>query len=434
MQMRGRLSPGTDTPDIHQCQQSMLLGTSPMLHIFPQFAMSPLLSLPAELRNLILEHVLGQDFIRIECAVASVRPHATRVLDHSFGKEILKKYPLRVPRVNRRLWSVPAFDLEYTTDNRAATRTGLPSARGEAVAVHMTYQLARRASDTPQDRPGLHILRVSKQMYKEASEIFWGCNIFSFTSDFRIATAFAFLCDRPAASLRLIKALEIALAESNNMKGTQQAHYPVIRRSTDSEVLRYAYNHFTDLCTLLSTPRMKLQRLYLVVETLTGCSARNQDSLEEGITYERDAFRSARFEPPSWLAPLLQIQGLQSVDLCWWMYSKLRIQRMACTAGLIKQNMLTKGRTRVTLRETSEGEYEQGPFDFRVYRNLKEPCDVSAKRQWVWDRVTLEGDDVRYLAQGSSDTDYAMVFAGDVPETMGRSCYGQMWICLCTLS
>lgn len=116
------------------------------------------------------------------------------------------------------------------------------------------------------------------------------------------------------------------------------------------------------------------------------------------------------------------------------MYSKLRIQRMACTAGLIRQNMLVKGQTRVTLRETGEGECEPGPLDFRVYRNLKEPYDVSAESQWVWDSVTLEGDDIRYLARNSSGTDYAMVFAREGREGMWRSCYEPMWICRCTLS
>lgn len=222
--------------------------------------MSAFLLLPAELRSLILEHLLVQDLISIECAVASARPPTNGASEYSFEEEISKVYPLKVLCINRRLWSVPAFDLGYTTDSRALpSRTGLRS-HGDAAIIHMTYQLAHHPSDTPQDRLGLNILRVSKQMYNEASEIFWGCNIFSFTSDFRIATAFAFLCDRPAASLRLIKALELALTEHNNMKGTQQAHYPVIRRSTDSEVLRYAYNHFTDLCTLLSTPRMRLHK------------------------------------------------------------------------------------------------------------------------------------------------------------------------------
>lgn len=84
----------------------------------------------------------------------------------------------------------------------------------------MTYQLARSSRDTRLDGLGLNILRMSKQMYNEGSKIFWGCNIFSFTSDFRIATAFASLCDRPTASLLLIKSMDLDLAEGYNVTST----------------------------------------------------------------------------------------------------------------------------------------------------------------------------------------------------------------------
>jgi hypothetical protein len=92
--------------------------------------------------------------------------------------------------------------------------------------------------------------------------------MFSFTADFSIPTAFAFLCDTPAEPFLLISSMELALTEYNNTNGTTETHYPITRRSTDSLVLQYAYNHFTELCTLLSTCRMRLQTLHLTIESL----------------------------------------------------------------------------------------------------------------------------------------------------------------------
>jgi hypothetical protein len=125
----------------------------------------------------------------------------------------------------------------------------------------MTYQLAVPLIIPPYYRPEIRALQTCKQIYSEAKRIFYGKNLFSFTADFRIPTAFAFLCDRPADSLLLIPSVELALTEKIDLS-------PTCRTSTDRFVLQFAYNPFTELCTLLSTARMRLRNLHLTIETL----------------------------------------------------------------------------------------------------------------------------------------------------------------------
>lgn len=214
----------------------------------------------------------------------------------------------------------------------------------------MTYQIGKAAGNA-----NLALLRVCKQIYAEASKIFYSRNVFSFASDFRIPSAFTFLCDRPAASLLHIRSLELALTEATNMSGTGRAHYPVINRSTDSFVLQFAYQYFTELCTLMSTSRMRLRQLYLTLETLSYAPVDSLNTFWECILWEKERMRSARPWTPIWLDPLLQIQGLELLEMRW-ISTRPQLLRMEDTVLAIQQNMLKGFTSRHAIHTQTAGD------------------------------------------------------------------------------
>ena len=305
-----------------------------MVHSSPRSVCIPtrFLQLPREIRDLIYEHVLVRDVIPIECAITAVPANvilsqrSRTVLD-----EATNAYPLKSPRTRRRLWGVPTFDCFLSSH----TNRDLPD------QISMTYQIGEISGSTTDSVIGLQLLQACKQIYDEASKVFYSSNVFSFTADFRISTAFSFLCDRPAASLLLIRVLELGLMESNNLRGTTDAHYPIQRRSTDSLVLQFAYHHFTELCTLLSTSRMRLRKLYLTVESSNDRSHGPPLELAVCLSLEKAKADDQQKWTTSWLEPLLNIEGLDTVDL-YWISDVPYLRRMANTVKLIRQNMLRR--------------------------------------------------------------------------------------------
>lgn len=292
---------------------------------------SRLLQLPQEIRDLIYEHVLVRDVISIECAVVNIPAHNASNRAHSSCKEIYSMYPSRRAQSHRRMWSIPAFDIDLTLSHNDPTN--------KPETVHMTYQLADSQAGPPAGGIHISLLQVCKQIYYEARDIFYSRNIFSFTADYRIPTAFAFLCDRPATSLLLIRSLQLALTEANNLRGTTEAHYPITRRSTDSLVLQYAYHYFADLCVLISTPRMQLQTLLLTVDTIATCNNIGPSSVEQSLIWEEDTMRSLRPWIASWVDPLLKVDGLISMTILW-IFARPRLRRMSDTVSMMRQHML----------------------------------------------------------------------------------------------
>ncbi|KAF2026684.1 hypothetical protein EK21DRAFT_37592, partial [Setomelanomma holmii] len=294
---------------------------------------SHFLRLPRELRDHIYTYVLVRDVIPVECAIAKIHESRTPIRSRSHRQngvrppsdQIHETYPLRASRTHRRLWTVPAFDINIPYDTGRVFDA--------SSTILMTYQIA--ATNLEADYR-VDLLKVCKQVYLEASEIFYSRNVFSFTSDFRIPCAFAFLCDRPAVSLRSIRSLELALIEVNNMRGTTPAHYPVVRRSTDCLVLQYAYQYFTELCTLLSTTRAQLRNLYLTVETLQGCNAIGPFDMASFL--DREKVNTTMPEPwvPLWLEPLLKIRSLESVQICW-ISDQPHVRRVADTNEVVQR-------------------------------------------------------------------------------------------------
>ncbi|OAK99777.1 hypothetical protein IQ06DRAFT_222514 [Phaeosphaeriaceae sp. SRC1lsM3a] len=342
-----------------------------------------ILELPREVRDLIHEYVLVRDVIPITCAIT--KSSSSRDVDAD--NDVSSQYPLHTPRLHRRLWLVPAFDLDLdsTADDRHKPST-----------ISMTYQYAN-CSRSSIDKPGsvekgldIHWMQACRQIYEEAIEIFYGHNTFSFTSDFRIPTAFAFLCDRPAVSLRYIKSLELALMEDTNMRGTQQAHYPPIRRATDSLVLQYSYQYFTELCTLLSTPRIRLRKLYLSVETMYTPGVVGQDSLVDSIKQEKNDLRGQN-PAPLWLDPLLNIEALELVEL-HWTFRLPRVLRMSQTAALVRQHMLDQTRNNNSSDASTTGEPEGPRLEFRALHLAEDGPDVFWDGTKKWSYFTLQGD------------------------------------------
>ncbi|KAL6707397.1 hypothetical protein ACN47E_004176 [Coniothyrium glycines] len=311
---------------------------------------SLLLQLPREVRDLIYEHVLVRDVIPIEAAVVKI-PEATASRSPGYSKNLRELLPCRYSWSHRRLWLIPVLDI--VCDFGPSDRTEDPRSTR---SVSMTYQLDTWSPMVSPEGPiEIRLLQTCKQVYHEAREIFYGRNIFSFTADFRIATAFAFLCDRPAESLRLISSMELALLEDNNMRATAEAHYPIVRRSTDSLVLQYAYNHFTDLATLLSTPRVQLRKLYLRVQSLASSYDEPPKSFQDCIAWETSKMKDSPWIA-SWMDPLLKIEGLELVDVCW-SFDRPRIRRMLATLSTMRSHMFNKDESEIqTLNEASAGE------------------------------------------------------------------------------
>ena len=353
---------------------------------------SRFLQLPRELRDLIYEHALVKGIISIECAVTKGSP--TRVHDQRNLKSREKEdepYPLSAPWGHRRVWSVPPFDIDSASTNNTPN---------PPPAVYMTYQLEKGSEEKVIESVDVSLFQVCRLIYAEASEVFYGNNIFSFTSDFRIPTAFAFLCDRPATSLVRIKSLELSLLEANNMKGTTQAPYPIVRRSTDSLVLQYAYQYFTELCTLLSTSRMRLRKLYLTVETMASDSYTDSGriGIRDGLALEkRKMVESSRPWIPMWLNPLLKIEGLESLEMRW-ISNRPQLQRMTDTVGVMQRHMLAGNSRKYTSHALTECVHSSDSLKLQfVFQHDACPdVPVSLEDDSNWREIIADNDGLRH--------------------------------------
>ncbi|KAI8939308.1 hypothetical protein NX059_003098 [Plenodomus lindquistii] len=339
-----------------------------------QAAASPLLQLPREIRDLIYEHALTGEHstIALESAmVNSYRPAQNR--DTSFYSRHGYKYQCHHARTHRRVWSVPTFDLHVAF--------GTQDIYNIPKHVSMTYQLGLKYHSV--DRPNVNLLLTNKQIHIEASEIMYGTALFSFKGDFALATAFAFLCDRTPFALRLIKRIELSLVEGSNISGTTASHYPIVLRSTDSAVLQHAYNHYTDLCTLLSSSRISLRQLSLRVNN-TSTSWRKTDSpesAEEWLGWEQKDAEPPQLYRPVWIEPLLQVQNLESICV-HWASNRLLARRLADTVSVLRQEMLRK--RPATFRDGEHTATETN-FTFRLIdcKANTESCVSTLARRYI---------------------------------------------------
>lgn len=296
---------------------------------------SRLLQLPREIRDLVYEHALVRDTVPIDCAVVSgpsYRKHTGSQCPYS--PQLHKAYPLTGPWAHRSTWSLPIYDLKV--DIQGGTWM-------EPKRAQMTYQLVPPCPrpKTAQYHHGvaLQLMLVCRKVHAEARPLFYKKNIFSFTSRFPISTALAFLQDRPAAALTLISSIELVLTEDNNMRGTAEAHFPPTRRSSDCLVLQHAFEHFTGLCSLLASPAVQLRKLFLTIESLSSYGDSESESLSECLAWEIGKTDAERPWTASWIRPLLEIEGLESVKI-YWISDRPRVRRMSDTLSAIQRSML----------------------------------------------------------------------------------------------
>ena len=286
------------------------------------------LQLPREIRDLIYEFALVRGTISIHCAVTKAPKSRLAVGGEvGFCEALYQDYRLLHPLTYRGTWSVPL-------DGFAVPETDFQL---DSNKVHMTYQLD--SSMSRGERVHLHILQACRQIYSEAIEILYGKNIFSFSEDFCIPTAVAFLRDRPAANLSLITSLQLHLIEDLNTMGAPAAHYPVIRESTETLVLQCSYQHFPDLCALLSSPEMRVQRLFLSVETFAQRFGTTPNTVSRALSWEDQNTSGRRPWTASWIEPLLEIKGLDFISI-HWDFDRPYVQRMADTVALMCRYML----------------------------------------------------------------------------------------------
>jgi len=353
---------------------------------------SRFLQLPREIRDLIYAHALVRDVIPIECAVTRPSPSRPRVQGAADRVDYTNDlYLLRASWKHRRVWSIPSSDILWHFFD------GDPN---PPTSVYMTYQIGDGTGENAMISLDVGLFQTCKQVYAEASKVFYGNNVFSFTSDFRILTAFAFLCDRPAASLLHIKTLELSLMEANNMRVTTQAPYPIIRRSTDSLVLQYAYQYFTELCTLLSTSRMRLRKLCLTVETMAGDSYTDSGriGIRDGLALEkRKMAESPRPWIPLWLDPLLKIEGLESLEMRW-ISNRPQLQRMTDTVGIMQRHMLAGNSRKYTSHALTECRHSSDSLKLKfVFQHDACPdIPVSPEDDSNWREIIAHNDGLRH--------------------------------------
>lgn len=322
------------------------------------------MQLPREMRDLIYECALtaNKGIIALESAVINTSQLAqNQNLD--FHRRLEEKFQCHHVRTHRRIWSVPTFDLKL----------GPQGLYDVPKYVSMTYQLGRKYHTG--NRPNVCLLETNKQIYAEAAEILYGRATFSFTGDFALATAFAFLADRSPSALRLINSIELSLSEDSNMSGTTAAHYPIMLRSTDSSVLQYAYNYYTDLCTLFSSSRMCLRHMILRISSNSWQRNDAPRTGEEWLLWEDKEAETQRPFQPFWIEPLLQVQNLRSIKL-YWGSNSLRPRRLADTVSLMRQHMLRLDRR----SQESEDPRTEAPFTFQMLdrKDSSGTCNIAS--------------------------------------------------------
>ncbi|KAJ4990711.1 hypothetical protein SVAN01_03720 [Stagonosporopsis vannaccii] len=296
-----------------------------------------LTNLPREIRDLIWEHSIVRDTIPIDCAVVEgpgYRRHTG--FPCSFSPQLHKAYPLIRDVTWRRTWFLPIYDLKVDIDGGTWM---------EPKRARMTYQIAapctgpKRTHDF--EKIAIQLLQVCRTIRDEARALFYKNNVFSFTGQFPISTALAFLQDRPVIALSQLSSIEILLTEDNNMRGTADAHFPPTTRSSDCLVLQHAFHYFTDLCNLLSSPSIHLRRLCLTIESLSSYGDNEPESLPDCLAWEAGKSSSERPWVAAWIDPLLQINSLEVIKL-YWISDRPRILRMADTLSLIQHSMLER--------------------------------------------------------------------------------------------
>ncbi|KAF2260005.1 hypothetical protein CC78DRAFT_40907 [Lojkania enalia] len=367
---------------------------------------SPFLALPWEIRGMIYEELLDHGVIDISAGVTYVPDLEERGDGVEFKDDMYISYPLRPECYNRSQWSIPTQDFEVAFPI-------LPSARDSL--VDMTYQTTPNAYTTERwwndglyDDPrwpelNIYVFQLSKQIYVEAREFFYGRNIFRFVHDFRIPTALHFLRDRPSDSRVCIRSIEIAFMEDAG-PATDNSHpnHPIVEGELPK--LCFAYSYYEELCKLMAT---SLQIIYfgITIETFSSVSM-NLDwdlpvkTVKEALEYEERTPLSL----PRWLHPLLKIRCLQVVALKSTSYWPL-IRRHARLAKTLREHMLI-----------SHDEAQKTPGSTSLSRTS------SSKENSIVDILVRLDYPPDCLAECPEGTDFAIRFDLDIGQCELRVC------------
>lgn len=287
----------------------------------PEAPMSPFLKIPRELRNIIYTYLLTQPKICLESSVIGTTTPA-------YAEMIQPDLPPRKPRRARSTW------VQNTVDyvNRYVDVTPISVDCDEIVDVEVTYQVALNKLISA---PYLDIFLTSRQIYSEAREIFYGKNIFCFSADFRIPTAFHFLKDRPSASLACIRSMELHLLEE---------YY---RDETVSVLTLYSFTFFTDLCAILASPQMRIQSFRLGIHALAMSEQPYVPGMRLADYLKREKTRGFLLDPPDWMQPMLEIRGLDSLTVYWDSIPVSQVLRAAKSIKIMRLRMLKNGEAMV---------------------------------------------------------------------------------------
>ncbi|KAF2793747.1 hypothetical protein K505DRAFT_375142 [Melanomma pulvis-pyrius CBS 109.77] len=297
-------------------------------------SLPPFLALPREVRDLIYDYLLVHDKVSVKNVVIDPPPWVPEKLLHVF------QTGLKQPVVRRQTWRLPA---DHVLDPTYVEEGELFESVEPGKELQMSFKIApiRDKSSGIEIEPclNIHLMLVCRQLYSEAREVFYSKNTFQFTGDFRIPTALAFLLDRTLESLSYIRSLELALTETCWSHPDQFDQYTSPGSSPQPGlVLRYAYDYFRQLCSLIASSSMSLQSLRLNIDTFDGNFYRGGvDSITVNGLLLHEEQNPGNF--PLWLDPLLSIRDLDNITL-WWDSTTPMMRRIANVASLMQERML----------------------------------------------------------------------------------------------
>ncbi len=333
---------------------------------------SQLLQLPRELRNLIYEYLLTyDDIIPIGYAVTGVQPYSSSTATEAQCLEYLAKVithcPPRSARRRRRTWTISAKDLGLSHYGKWNFMTNFDT-------IQLTYQLAVSDKIYSRQNINLALMMVCQQLYAEASEFFYGKNTFSFTGRHNILTAFSFLSERSATALLCFQSLELAVLEKKFptpfRPEISEIFLSKTKQPTDALFLKYGYEAFSDLCSLMAS-RMQLRKLRLIVRTYyRNARQDHQPSRALQLQFEGKDSGDKGSLIPYWIDPLLNIKDLEVLTVCWAFY-KPQLRRMRDTVSLMRQHMLKSSKKFRPPQEALDSSPKNDAFSFRALHTNK---------------------------------------------------------------
>ncbi|KAF2814792.1 uncharacterized protein BDZ99DRAFT_566733 [Mytilinidion resinicola] len=202
----------------------------------------------------------------------------------------------------------------------------------------IAYQPAELTEETPPgyEAPFLNIFLANRQVYSEASPVFYSSKRFAFNEPpLSLMTAYTWLIGRPEQALENIRSISLTVREF-----ADPSYLPVVRVE--------CHDFWDVLCELLQgLPNFR--HLELIIRTvITTVDQQPWDWATDWTVnnWTMDDLKLAQQHKatPSWIYPLFEIQGLETLCLTWVTNVTL-IERAMRAAKLIRGSILTNGDT-----------------------------------------------------------------------------------------